>query len=76
MQRGNVSLSNLELLNALLCVLEHGCKWRGRAKQFGNRHTIYTRMNRWAKHGVLDQIVQCLQLLANLGQSRKIAMSP
>ena len=28
-QRGNVSLSNLQLLNAVLYVLEHGCKWRG-----------------------------------------------
>ena len=28
-QRGNVSLSNLQLLNALLYVAEHGCKWRG-----------------------------------------------
>lgn len=28
-QRGNVSLSNLDVLNAVLYVAEHGCKWRG-----------------------------------------------
>ena len=28
-QRGNVSLSNLSVLNAILYVAEHGCKWRG-----------------------------------------------
>ncbi len=28
-QRGNVSLSNLQVLNAILHVAEHGCKWRG-----------------------------------------------
>jgi transposase len=28
-QRGNVSLSNLQFLNAVLYVAEHGCKWRG-----------------------------------------------
>lgn len=28
-QRGNVSLTNLQLLNALLYVAEHGCKRRG-----------------------------------------------
>src|SRR5664280_3396968 len=28
-QRGNVKLLNLQLLNALLYVAEHGCKWRG-----------------------------------------------
>ncbi|MEW8070679.1 MAG: transposase, partial [Candidatus Thiodiazotropha sp.] len=29
-----------------------GCKWRALPKKFGNWHTIYTRMNQWAKHGV------------------------
>lgn len=61
-QRGNVSLSNLQLLNALLYVLEHGCKWRGLPKHFGNWHTIYTRMNRWSKNGVLDRVFEKLQL--------------
>ena len=62
MQRGNVSLSNLQLLNAVLYVLEHGCKWRGLPKRFGNWHTIYTRMNRWSKSGVLDHVFERLQL--------------
>ena len=35
-QRGNVSLSNLEVLNAILYVAEHGCKWRGLPPRFGN----------------------------------------
>ena len=61
-QRGNVSLSNLQLLNALLYVAEHGCKWRGLPKRFGNWHTIYTRMNRWSKNGVLDRVFEKLQL--------------
>jgi len=51
-QRGNVSLSNLRVLNAILYVAEHGCKWRGLPRRFGNWHTIYTRMNRWSKLGV------------------------
>ena len=60
-QRGNVSMSNRTVLNAILYVAEHGCKWRGLPKQFGNWHTIYTRMNRWAKSGVLDSIFEKLQ---------------
>src|SRR6266436_9787349 len=56
-----VSLSNLQVLNAILCVAEHGCKWRGLPKRFGNWHTIYTRMNRWAKAGVLDRVFALLQ---------------
>jgi transposase len=60
-QRGNVSMTNLDLLNAMLYVAEHGCKWRGLPKRFGNWHTIYTRMNRWAKKGVLDRVFEELQ---------------
>ena len=60
-QRGTVTLNNLPLLNALLDVAEHGCKWRGLPKRFGNWHTIYTRMNRWSKSGVLDQVFEQLQ---------------
>ena len=42
-------------------VAEHGCKWRGLPKRFGNWHTIYTRMNRWSKNGVLDRVFEYLQ---------------
>jgi transposase len=60
-QRGNVSLSNLQVLNAILYVAEHGCKWRGLPKRYGNWHTIYTRMSRWSKAGVLDRVFEQLQ---------------
>ncbi len=60
-QRGNVSITNLRLLNALLYVAEHGCQWRGLPAHFGNWHTLYTRMNRWSKAGVLDRIFTRLQ---------------
>ena len=61
-QRGNVSLSNLQFLNAVLYVAEHGCEWRGLPKRFGNWHTIYTRMNRWSKSGAMDRVFEKLQL--------------
>ncbi len=60
-QRGNVSVSNFRVLNAILYVAEHGCKWRGLPTRFGNWHTIYTRMNRWSKNGVLDRVFEHLQ---------------
>ncbi len=60
-QRGNLRVTNLQFLNALLYVAEHGCKWRGLPKRFGPWHTIYTRMNRWSKNGVLDQVFELLQ---------------
>ena len=60
-QRGNVSLSNLAVLNAILYVAEQGCKWRGLPQRFGDWHTIYVRMNRWAKNGVLDAVFEIMQ---------------
>lgn len=60
-QRGNVSISNRNVFNAILYVVENGCKWRSLPKQFGHWHTIYTRANRWAKNGVLDRVFAELQ---------------
>ncbi len=60
-QRGNVSMTNLQVVNAMLYVAERGCKWRGLPKRFGNWHTIYTRMRRWTKAGVLDKMFEQLQ---------------
>jgi transposase len=60
-QRGNVSLSNLQVLNAVLYVAENGCKWRGLPKRFGNWHTVYTRLSRWSKKGVLQHVFEQLQ---------------
>ena len=61
-QRGNVSLSHLQVLNAVLYVAENGCKWRGLPKRFGRWHTVYMRMNRWSKAGVLDRVFEKLQV--------------
>ena len=60
-QRGNVRLSNLNLLNAILYITENGCKWRALPKEFGNWNTIYVRLNRWAKKGILNRIFDALQ---------------
>src|ERR1700688_3645626 len=60
-QRGNVRLSNLQVLKRVLYVREQGCKSRGLPKRFGRWHTIYTRMNRWSKNGVLNRVFEKLQ---------------
>ena len=61
LQRGNVTVSNLQVVNAILHVAEQGCKWRALPRRFGNWHTIYTRMNRWSKAGVLARLFEHLQ---------------
>ncbi|CDS48668.1 Mobile element protein [Polaromonas sp. CG9_12] len=60
-QRGNVLLENLQVLNAIFCVAANGCKWRALPSHYGCWHTIYTRMSRWAKAGVLDAVFERLQ---------------
>ena len=60
-QRGNVRVSNLDILNAILYVAEHGCKWRGLPKRFGPWHTVYTRMKRWSEAGVLTRVFSAMQ---------------
>ena len=60
-KRGNLSVSDYDVMRAILYVAEHGCKWRGLPAHYGNWHTIYTRMNRWAKNGLLDRIFLELQ---------------
>ena len=60
-QRGNVRVSNLAVINAILFVAENGCKWRALPPRFGKWHTVYTRMRRWADAGVLDRLFDALQ---------------
>ena len=54
-QRGNIKVSNLDVINALLYILEQGCKWRALPTRFGRWHTIYMRFSRWAKSGILQK---------------------
>ena len=61
-QRGNVSMSNHQIVNAILYVTENGCKWRALPKSYGNWHTVYVRMNRWSKNGVLQHLFEALQI--------------
>ena len=62
-QRKPAKISNLEVLNAVLYVVENGCKWRGLPKEYGDWHVIYVRVNRWAKKGVLQAAFLRLQQL-------------
>ncbi len=60
-QRVNVRISNLTMINAVLFVAGNGCKWRALPPRFGNWHTIHTRMRRGAGAGVLDRRFEALQ---------------
>ena len=48
-------------ISGAVLVAAGGCKWRALSLQFGKWHAIYTRMNRWAKAGVLDRVFERMQ---------------
>jgi len=60
-QRGNVEVENIVFLNALLYVVENGCKWRKLPEKYGKWNTIYRRASRRAKNGALETIFIALQ---------------
>ena len=61
------------MLNAFLYVAEYGCKWRGRPPRFGKWYTIYKRMNRWARNGVLDRILKRLAQEGTINLTTEVA---
>jgi transposase len=40
---------------------ENGCKWRGLPKEYGKWNSVYRRVNRWAKLGVLKRLFYALE---------------
>ena len=61
-QRGNVTIENVNFINALLYICENGCKWRRLPKEYGKWHPIYKRFNRWVKAGVIEKLFQELHV--------------
>jgi len=57
-QRKPAKISNLDVLNAVLYVVENRCKWRSLPKEYGD-----FRVNRWAQKGVLQGAFLRLQQL-------------
>ena len=67
-QRGNVSLGNIDFINAVLYTCENGCKWRRLPSEYGKWHVIYKRFHRWVESGVIERLFKelCEQKLVGL----------
>ncbi|MDR2091306.1 MAG: transposase [Clostridiales bacterium] len=66
-QRGNASMSNYRSVNAILYAAENACKRRALPKSYGKWHTVYIRMNRRSKSGVLKRLFEALQIEGIIG---------
>ena len=54
---GKLTIAQRRVLDTLLYIAKESCTWRGLPKEFGHWHTIYMRLSRWAKAGVLQPVV-------------------
>lgn len=58
-----------EMLEAMLWLVRTGAPWRDLPDWYGPWQTVYTRFGQWRDEGVLDRIVERLQvLLADAGK--------
>ncbi len=58
---GHTKAGQRQVVDALLYLAKEGCSWRALPERFGNWHTIYVRLNRWARQGVLERVLAELQ---------------
>ena len=54
-------ITHRQVLDAWFYVFDQGCTWRGLPRELCNWHTIYVRLNRWAKMGMLERLAADLQ---------------
>ncbi|MFV0414412.1 MAG: transposase [Oscillospiraceae bacterium] len=59
-QRGNVVYSNIKVLRAMVFVIESHGNWRKIPPQYGKWNSIYKRVHRWHRQGVLYKILEFL----------------
>ena len=59
--RGNCKDDRHHVVNVMLHMTENGCKWRGLPSEFGNWHTLYTRIKRWTEKGVWERAFEAFR---------------
>ena len=54
--RGSLKFDARLAPNGMPHIMEQGCTWRALPARFGPWHTVYMRMCRWAKKGILARV--------------------
>ena len=60
-QRGNVRISNITFINAVLYVLKNGCMWSALPERVGNCRGLRPSLRRWSHSGALERLFAALQ---------------
>ena len=74
-QRGNVRLSNLQVLNAILYVVRSGCAWRLLPHDFPHWKTVYTYFRLWRIQGLWEKIHERLRAQTRRAAGREVSPS-
>jgi len=64
-QRGGQWKDDRTLLNAIFWRLNTGAPWRDLPERYGPHQTVHDRFTRWRRSGLLDRILEALQLGLN-----------
>ena len=68
-------ISNITFINAVLYVLENGCKRRALPERFGNLSAVYARCCGWSRNGVLKRLFAALREQKAVGARNAISQS-
>lgn len=60
--RGRPFRDHRSMLNAWLWILNTGSPWRDLPERYGPWQTAYNRFNRWQHEGLIDQLLEALQI--------------
>ena len=64
----DVRIPNIVFINAVLYLMENGCKWRILPKRLGYWFAVYARFRRWSQSGVLEQLFEAFPKQEAVGE--------
>ena len=73
-QRREATIGNVQALNAFLYILENGCKWRSLPERYGKWNSVYMKLRRWGRNGVLQRAFLLLQEKGIIEVSARVIM--
>jgi transposase len=65
-KKGRPPKDNRMMFNAIVWMARSGAPWRDLPERYGPWETVYSRFQKWAREGILDEIFHQLSMEAEL----------